>query len=383
MNTRVKATTRLRTNTAPALVSIQRVQSSLAEADSAASANFLSGSFSDRQQQRVFDNAIRRVSESLEEASRRIGNDDASHNLIASINTNLVIYGSLVEAAKTELLITTETKAGTRLSTASNFITNRIDPELRELTGRATTRFLADEGRAIFFPLAVRLAIGVGIIGLIAVQLLLSVRTRRILNAPLVLATLLLLGALLISSVAGNRHRRDLESAAKRRLSIEQLAQVRTAAYQLQTGNNAQLISGSGIPALAESGNPLASVREFGDSSTAELLVWVYGNNRDVVGTQISLEMIARWNRYAAALESLRKQDPGRQAELATSLSQPFTGFNITLDSLLASDERQVFGQYLNGQQRLKSVPAMLLVLPLLAALLVAVGLQQRIREYR
>jgi hypothetical protein len=384
MNTRADATTRLRTNTAPALVSIQRIRSSLAEADSAASANFLSGSFSDRQQQRVFDIAIRRVSASLEEASRRIGNDETSHDLIASLNAKLVIYGGLVEAAKTELLITTQAKAGNRLTTASNFITARIDPELRELTDRATSQYNLDEGRATFFPLGISLAFVVGLIGLIAVQFFLSVRTRRTLNAPLLLATLLLFSSWIVAIVAGNGHKSNLELARTKALvGINQLAEVRTAAYQLQAGNNAQLISGSGIRGLAVSENALASSRVVNGSMEPGLLSKAGESQRDVVGYQLSEEMFVRWERYAQSLEALRAQDPKEQAALATTLSEPFTGFNVTLDSLLANDERRFFDRYQQGQRRLRGIPAMLFVVPLVAALLVAFGLQRRINEYR
>ena len=70
------ATDRARNNTGPVLLATQDVFASIAEADAASSAVFLSGTDEDREQRRLYEVALERSTAQLEEVSRLVGDDD-------------------------------------------------------------------------------------------------------------------------------------------------------------------------------------------------------------------------------------------------------------------------------------------------------------------
>ena len=94
------ATDRARANTGPVLVATQDVFASIAEADAASAAVFLSGTDEDREQRRLYEVALERATAQLEEVSRLVGDDDADHDLIKAIAADLVVYAGQVEAAR-------------------------------------------------------------------------------------------------------------------------------------------------------------------------------------------------------------------------------------------------------------------------------------------
>jgi hypothetical protein len=381
---RLNATNRLRQNTAPAVLAIERVRSSLAEADSAASTNFLVSKFGDRQQTRAYENAMARIATSLEEASRRIGNDDKSHELIALLDRKIITYASLIESAKTELLVSSQTQsAATQLGGASEYLSSDVGPTISELTNRSSERFTADEQRSTNFADSISVFFALALLTLAVVQMFLSRRTRRTLSIPLLLATFVVVASFGASVSATRLANKDLRKARVNALAgISQLSKVRTEAYQLQNSNNRNLIGNNGVGAALKL-SKLASSQLIDGRMQPGLLQEVNGTERNIVGQQLTEELFVRWQRYRSAIEGLQKLPTAVQSNSTTSLTEPFTGFNITVDSLLANDEARFFASYDSATKHGRGIPMLLLLGPLVAALLSMIGIQRRMNEYR
>jgi CHASE3 domain sensor protein len=126
-------------NTGPVLVATQDVFASIAEADAASAAVFLSGADEDREQRRLYELAIERSTGQLEEVSRLVGDDDTAHDSIKAISAELTTYAGLVERAR--LANTAGVgEAEVALRGAISTVQNGIVPELQAITGQAQER---------------------------------------------------------------------------------------------------------------------------------------------------------------------------------------------------------------------------------------------------
>jgi CHASE3 domain sensor protein len=185
-------TDRIRNNSGPVLVATQQLVASLAEADAAASAAFLSGRQEDPEQRRLYEEALARANHQLEDVSSLIGDDEASHRSLKSLGTQVTRYAGLVEAARAS------SRAGvaggeTYLVDALNLLGSTVANEAGQLTRATQERFGKDEDRR---DAGVLVAVALGLVALgvlLAGQGVVTRLSRRWLNPPLVVATLALL----------------------------------------------------------------------------------------------------------------------------------------------------------------------------------------------
>ena len=78
----VRSTDEIADNTGPVLIETQGLVASIAEADAANTAVFLSGENEDRQQRRLYETALDRAPRQIEEISARLGDDEPSHTAL-------------------------------------------------------------------------------------------------------------------------------------------------------------------------------------------------------------------------------------------------------------------------------------------------------------
>jgi CHASE3 domain sensor protein len=374
-SSRLKAASQLRENTAPALIAVQQIQSSLAEAESAASANLLSSGFSDRQQQRTYENALDRVAQSLERASRLIGNDQPSHNLLASIGVNVVRYTNYVEHSRTTVIISGADSARNALDSASQFLATKIRPQIKALSTRATTRF-NDDAQTVFSLEIVLLLIG--LIAVLSALAVLAKQSRRLINVFVGAGAVVLFVSVLSATSAllsNSRGLRDTEQNALK--TVQRLGEARTIAYQTQTKYNQTLTNGADIKEIANGPDGPEQLRYSLDEQ------FVNSRPDDVVGRALATEVRARWDRYGSAVKGVTNFSVSEQIKNSTSIATAFTGFNIASDALLVAQEQQVITGLEGARNRLRYLPLWMLLAPLLAAVLATLGIQQRINEYR
>ena len=88
------------TTTGPVLVAAQQVVSSVAAADAAATAAFLSGSNEDPEQRRLYEQALARSGQQIEDIASLVGQDPTTRAQLGRIQVQLTQYAGLIEAAR-------------------------------------------------------------------------------------------------------------------------------------------------------------------------------------------------------------------------------------------------------------------------------------------
>ncbi len=385
-------------NTGPVLVAIQDVFASIAEADAASAAVFLSGQDEDREQRRLYEVALERSTAQLEEVSRLVGDDDATHDSIKTIAAALTEYAGLVEAARLAN-VQGVIGASERLRDAIAVVQDRIVPEVESITEGAQARLDDDVGGgqtatilALFVAAA---AIGV----LVAGQIWVSRRTNRLLNLPMLAATVLVAVALVWLLLAWVRQQNDLELARDGGYdSIALTSDIQTTAFRYKTLESLSLIS-TGDPdeqvtlarrlAAVDVGEPdLVESARRGEAVGDGLLLEA---NRTADSTReqaATAEMLVRWDRYRDTSEDIQLALDANERVAAIELAvgpgnADFNGFNTSVESVLSDNRSQFTTGLRDARNHLDWLRVAMIGLPGLAALACLWGYQLRIREYQ
>ena len=390
-------TDRIRNNAGPVLVATQSLVSSLAEADAAATAAFLSGAQEDPESRRLYEQALARANEQIQEVSALIGDDEATHENLTSLSVAVTRYAGLVEAARAT------NRAGVAdasryLVDALNLLATTVADDATRLTDATQRRFERDEDRRDTGVLpAVALAlIALGV--LTAAQLWVFRQSRRVVNVPLALATLLLVGAIGWLVAATFRSGNDISQArADGYDSITLTSRIQTTAYRAKADETVALITGdqarraraaaTAQTLLAERASAAAveAVRQGRDPALPGLLTDAAAEADSDRERAAVAEMLVRWQRYQDTATQLRSTaDPAQQRTIAVGPgSATFNGFNFSVESVLSDNRSQFLDGLASAADRVGNLTLVALFLPLLAAFGALGGLQLRINEYQ
>jgi len=183
----VDATKTIDTSTGPVLIDNQGILASLAEANAAGAAVHLAGG--DPEQQRVFDSALRRANVGLERVARVVGDDEQSHETLADISSSITTYAARVEGARVAS-VEGLPGAATGLNQAITLLRDDITPDVVSVTDAAQARLERDVDTPWYLWAIV--SIVAAAIVLVLAQLWMTRRFSRLINLPLVLATIAL-----------------------------------------------------------------------------------------------------------------------------------------------------------------------------------------------
>ncbi|MEA3218539.1 MAG: hypothetical protein QOJ19_4695, partial [Acidimicrobiia bacterium] len=243
------STDRLRSSSAPALVATQEVFSSLAEADAAATAAFLSGQQEDREQRRLYEDALVRSLQRLTEVARLVGGSAEGRAASGDLAAKITTYAGLVETART-YNVKGIPDGDNVLQDAINLVRNGIAPDVATLTTLTQNRFNADDGAGRPWLLVAEGLIALAVAVLVAIQVYLTRATRRVLNLPLLAATLLLAGVGTWVGLAVARQSTDLRNARQHGYgSVELSGRLQTLAYRAKADRALALVLASSAPA--------------------------------------------------------------------------------------------------------------------------------------
>ena len=392
-----EGTDRIRRNSGPVLVATQQLVASLAEADAAASAAFLSGRQEDPEQRRLYEEALARATQQLEDVSSLIGDDPASHRSLKSLAAQVTRYAGLVEAARA---INRAGQAGgeTYLVDALNLLGSAVANEAGQLTRATQQRFGRDEDRrgsgVIVAGTLGLVALGVLLVG----QRVVTRLSRRLLNPPLVLATLALVlstGWLLASTLrSGNDLSRAREDGLE---SIALTARIQTTGFRAKADQTVNVITGdpsrlaNAERAAAElSAQPVTAgivqQARLGTLPEGGGLLLASAARADSPRERAAVaEMLVRWQRYADTVAELNgTTDAARRRAIAVGPSSAaFNGFNFSVESVLGDNRAQFLGGLEDASRRLGGLTAVTLLVPLAAAAAATAGFRLRINEYR
>jgi hypothetical protein len=388
-------TDRIRNNAGPVLVATQQLVSSLAEADAAATAAFLSRP-EDRESRALYEQALARASAQIEDVSALIGADPVTHESLKDLSVAVIRYAGLVEAARATNRAGIAEAPG-YLVDALNLLGATVADDATRLTDATQRRFERDEDRR---DTGVLPAVAVAVVALgvlVAAQLWTFRQSRRVVNLPMAVATLLLVGAIGWLVAATFQSRTDIETArADGYDSITLTSRIQTAAYRAKADETVALITGDAArrtsatataqSLLAGPATPAAvdAVRQGRAPGVQGLLTDAAGVADSDRERAAVAEMLVRWQRYpdtAAQLRSITYVDQQR-AVFVGPTSATFNGFNFSVESVLGDNRDQFLDGLASAADRLGSLTLVALFLPLLAALGALFGFQLRLNEY-
>jgi hypothetical protein len=189
---RGRAATAVGRETVPELVSAKNLYGSLAAADATESVIFLQAGLEDRALRGHYEKDISDAADHLVAVGREVGSSSAERAAVSTITRLLPVYTGYVENARTNLRQGFPVGAS-YLRQASGLMRDRILPAATALYIAAADRLDANyrDGSASTHVVLV-VSIGIAVVALlVAVQVLVGRRSRRILNLPLVAATLI------------------------------------------------------------------------------------------------------------------------------------------------------------------------------------------------
>lgn len=392
------ATHRAEGNSGPVLVATQQLVSSVAEADAAASAAFLSGRNEDPEQRRLYEQALARAGDQVQDIASLAGNDPAIHDLLSRITVQLTRYAGLIEAARAANRAASPDANGYLVSAVS-LAGDLVQGDVKTLTTRTQADLAHDQAARRGGLYAALLAVLVAVAVLVLGQAALTRTSRRIVNPPLAVATVLCLvaGGWLVRAdqttgsalASARRHGYD---------SIVDTAQLASAGFGAKAAETLSLITGDPAQrstadtdarqvATAPVTEAVASQLRQGQAAGAPGgLLGQAAAAADTPRERAAVaEAAVRWQRYESTVAALRAA-PNPTAATAIAVGQAssdFNGFNFSVESILGQNR----GQFLSGlsaaASRTQHVPTGMLLLLLVALLASLWGFQLRINEYR
>ena len=395
-----RSTERVRTQSGPVLIATQQVFSSLAEADAAATAEHLAGAGNGRDQRRLYEDALERAARQIDVISSRIGDDDAAHRAVADLLVGINRYAGAIETARAKKAAGAP-DADAALAAALSVSSASITPAVATLLDRTNER-ITDDTRTTTFTWLGLLAL----VALVGAQVAITRRTRRLVNVPLAIATLVTVVALVWLALAAQRQGDDVRDARAVGIgSIGLTGNIQATAYRAKAAESLALIAGTGAAsteqftlaatnATALYAGPIDTVAVQQARAGARLpgsgLLADAALVADSARERASIaEVLARWERYRATSATIRTA-AGSAGTIATARTiatdegnRAFNGFNLAVENFLA-DNRAQFEAHLDAaNDRLRLLEVGMLVLPLLAAALALWGIQIRWNEYR
>jgi hypothetical protein len=388
-NDRVDTTRDIAERLQPLNANVTTLYQSLADADATVAAGFLSGGVEPGAVRARYDRDIVAATASLAQAGTQASGELVTANQIADIITQLPVYTGLVERARANNRQGLAVGA-TYLRRASELMRSSILPEAAELQRRQASRLADAYQRAGSVPVVALAACGASVAGLIWVQIFLFKRTHRVVNIGLVVASGAVLAGLLWWTAAGTASAGSLARSVGHSRSVsDALAPAQIAALQARAVESLGLVTRDGgsepdfdarMQQLARNGGAggaLGAAKQFATDPEGRTLVQAAVDN-------------ARG--YAAAHQEVRRLDDVGEytkavdAAVGTHQASAAAAFDRLATTLRTAVEyeRGAFGKDIDRARGwLTGLPIGIGVLALIAAVGVAMGVRQRLEEYR
>lgn len=374
----------------PLNANVTTLYRSLADADTLAAAGYLSGGVEPAEIRTLYNNDLVAATASLAQASTQAEGEVVTAKWIADITTQLPSYTGLIERARANNRQNFAVGVS-YLRRASELMQNSILPEAAELQRRQAARLDGAYQLAGSVPVVALAACGVSLAGLIWAQVFLFQRTHRVLNVGLVIASAAVITGLVWWTVVGEVSANALAGALGHSRSVsDALAPAQIAALQSRAFESLELVDrnegaiepefNARMQQLARNngaGGALGAAKQFATDQKGKALVQAAID--DALG-------------YARAHQEVRQLDDAGEyakavdAALNTHQTSAATAFD-RLDAALKTAveyERGAFGKDIERARGwLTGLPVGTGTLALVSAVGVALGVQQRLEEYR
>lgn len=356
------------------------IYQALADADATATSGYVAAGREPAAVRARYDTDIRRASERLVHAAGLIPDGDPAAAAVTTLTTQLPVYTSLVETARTY------NRQGlplgqSYLTRASNLMQDTMLPAVAQLREMGTERLDEAYRQGTALPLAV-LVLGVGLlVAVIDLSVGERKRTNRVLNAGLVATAAAVLAALVWWLLATLITGTALAAADRHTDAVTALDDARTAALQARSNESLVLVARGGgtedatytmlIERVIGPGGLLAEAEAAGATVTA-----VQAAAREWDQAHEEVRELDRSGQFAQAVQSVI--DTGRDGSarrfdiLDNELAKAIGNERAALDADIARAG--------GAQGLLAAGPAVLFLLGGVAA---AIGIGRRVGEYR
>ncbi len=392
------STRRAEASSGPVLVAAQQLVSSLAEADAAATAAFLSGRDEDPEQRRLYEEALARAGRQVEEIASLAGRDPDVRAALSRASVQVTRYAGLIEAARASNRNASPDANGYLVS-AVQVAEQLVGGDVKVLTDQAQATLGDDEdGRGSGFVLAAA-ALAAAAVALALAQWRMVRIARRIVNPPLALATVLTVGALGWLAYAHQASGDDMVDARRQGYdSIVLTARLASAGFGAKAAETLALITND--PAQRREADALASQVASAPFAPAAAEAVRQGQAgaappgllRDAAAAAdsrreraASAEAGLRWQRYQDTVSRLRgaRDAAAARAVAVGPANADFNGFNFSVQSVLGQNRGQFLAGLGEAAGRTGRLPPAVLLLLVGALATMFWGFQLRINDYR
>jgi hypothetical protein len=367
--------------TEPLLVGAQGMYASLADADATAANTFLTRGLepADRHQRYVSD--VKAATDQLATVTRQVGSSSVLQQDLRVVADQLPVYAGLIEAARANNRQGLPVGAA-YLREASALMRDQILPATDRLYGIEATQLdhSYQSGSSALDVIGV-LAGGAALLGaLVLAQLYLARRTNRVLNVPLLVASVLVivLGGWLLGGFIAEQHQLHTAQAGGSD-PVQVLSQARILALRAQGDESLTLVArGSGGQYQSDFDNVMAKLG--GSDGTGGLM----GEADRIAGVFEGDQL----QPYLAVHSSVNKLSQSGQFDQAVSVATGqevavFDALNNSLTQDINNSQDSFTSHAAGARHDLSVLTVGIGVLLVAAGLLALFGLQQRINEYR
>jgi hypothetical protein len=383
---RSDATNAVADDATPLLVSAEDLYVALADADAAASTAFLAAGDEPRALRIRYLDDLETAGAELTNLAARSRGSTGSSEAVAGMGRELLVYAGQVEAARTNNRQDFPVGAA-YLRKASDEMRNSILPTASGVYEAAARRLYDEYARGASARDRVVLVVAGGVVLalLVATQVLVARRTRRVLNAGLVGATVVVAAVGAWAMVALDQQQEALiRSQREGSDQLITLSNARIFALRARSNENLHLIERGAEPSFLEEFDTIQVFmsREGGQLDQAAQLAERTGSAgavRDIRGL---------WDRYLAVHDRVRQLDEANQYTQAVRVAvNDGDAAALRLDDALGAEidaaRDRLDAAATTARSHMRWLVAVVVSAILAAAVLVACGLWVRIREYR
>ena len=387
--------------TEPLSNAAQELFNSLSVADSAATTEFLETKEQNSTQSQSYDRHIANASQEIIKASAGIDNVDSREmELVLQLQTDLPRYVELVSEASANDRFRNPVGVS-YLTQASHLMQRTMLPAAEELY-TITSKQVSEQQRHVispmWFPLSGLIAAAVL---LIIAQLWLSANTNRVFNIGYLIATMLMVIALLVASIsAGWTWKAGTNWIQSSMGPLETLTQQRIAAQQARTGEALGLVQRSYgddnqeefSRTIARIDNELEAIRDSVVSPHRIVLAREHLQKWDAAHAVMVYELQHGNFKAASAAALGSPSDDDQQAVVANSNRSPkdvrldlrtsYTLFDEELQELISESREQLRDVLTAGQSAAQRTATIVAIMTAVAAIATLAGTRPRVREY-
>jgi hypothetical protein len=374
----------IESNVAPSLIAVQNLSASVAEANAAATAVFLSGATGeeDRPRRVLYLDARQRAARQVAEVAGLTGDDPVADEALQRIAVALTDYSARIDASRTANRLGDDAADDT-LRSALDLTGTEIAGAVADLTDHDQALFDDNAGRGSILTVAAFAVGAVAVVALVWIQFGVFHRSNRLFNIGLVAATVLLAVTLALGWSGSATRVLALDNARSGGYdSIVTTSRLQSSAYQLQSQLSLGLLGEAG-PTTTDGDDPQSLITAL-DAEVAAVRAEADSTREQAAADELAV----RWERYRQVAESITSSSTVGTSAEAVALFQgaglsTFNGFNTSIESVLSDNRTQFSDGVAVAASSVDLLPWFSLILPALAAVATVLGIQSRLRDYQ